>query len=436
MFLKSMTPLLLGCHVATAINQSSNESINWFPCKQNGTLPLTCGTLNVPLDYTNATSDTTLELQLVKVSAVKHPKKGNILFNPGGPGAGGQDLIAASAVPLQIVTGGTHDLIGFDPRFTSFLNASDTTIGQAWAARTVCAEACYQSNRDIGEMIGTGFVARDMMQIVDALDEEGLLNYWGFSYGTALGATVAAMFPDRVGRVVLGGCLNPHDYYAGNDLEQTTKSDAGFDGFFEGCVAHPESCAFAEHGTTAEELKNKFYNLLYSVKSKPYVLLEQFYAKSQIFGDVLSQNLLTYAQWPFHAKGAYTGNFRVKTRNPILLIGSEVDALTPLVSARNASAGFEGSVVLQHGGYGYTSLGQPSLCTAKAIRAYFANGTLPAAGTKCEPTFGVFENVTVRQEFGPIANFTRRTLDSDGDRALLSALAGLGGEFTRRWGGF
>ncbi|KAL8801968.1 MAG: hypothetical protein Q9200_006754 [Gallowayella weberi] len=472
MFSKLMTHFLLGLHVATAVYRSSNEDINWFPCMQNGTLPLTCGTLAVPLDYTNTTSNATLELQLVKVSAVKYPKKGSILFNPGGPGAGGRDLIAASAVPLQTVTGGTYDLIGFDPRgtsttlpfscfpdsgsrdlalastrFASFLNASDTAIGQAWAARTVLAETCYQSNRDNGELIGTGFVARDMIQIVDALDEGGLLNYWGFSYGTALGATVAAMFPDRMGRVVLDGCLNPHDYYAGNDVEQTTNSDAGFDGFFEGCVTHPQSCAFAKHGTTAEELKDRFYNLLYSVKSKPYVvksgntsyiidystlkgyiqgalypvatwptlalglhglltlndtaaqalaslnpfdtktlypnngpdvllggirgsdvtfrtdnlsslypLIEQFYAKSQIFGDVLSPNLLTYAQWPFHAKGAYTGDFRVKMRNPILLIGSDVDALTPLVSAQNASAGFEGSVVLQHGGYGVSFL--------------------------------------------------------------------------------
>lgn len=33
------------------------------------------------------------------------------------------------------------------------------------------------------------------------------------SYGTALGATLAAMFPDRMNRVVLDGVLNPHEYY-------------------------------------------------------------------------------------------------------------------------------------------------------------------------------------------------------------------------------
>lgn len=94
------------------------------------------------------------------------------------------------------------------------------------------AARCYETAGDIGELIGTGFVARDMMQIVDALGEDGLLRYYGtlksalgmarviltcvgFSYGTALGATVAAMFPDRMDKVVLDGVLNIDQYYSG-----------------------------------------------------------------------------------------------------------------------------------------------------------------------------------------------------------------------------
>lgn len=77
-----------------------------------------CGTLTVPLDYVGTTSNATLELQLVKVSAVKQPKKGSILFNPGGPGSPGRDLIAGAQAPsLLVATGGYHDLIGFDPRY-------------------------------------------------------------------------------------------------------------------------------------------------------------------------------------------------------------------------------------------------------------------------------------------------------------------------------
>ena len=116
MFLRSLTPILLGmCSVSVACQ--SHRSIKWFPCTQNGTLPLTCGTLSVPLDYTNNTSNVTLDLQLVKINAIK-PKKGSILINPGGLGEGGRDFIAGrNARSLQVVTGGVYDLIGFDPRY-------------------------------------------------------------------------------------------------------------------------------------------------------------------------------------------------------------------------------------------------------------------------------------------------------------------------------
>lgn len=40
----------------------------------------------------------------------------------------------------------------------------------------------------------------------------------GLSYGSALGATVAAMFPDRMDRLVLDGVVNIHNYYSGYSL--------------------------------------------------------------------------------------------------------------------------------------------------------------------------------------------------------------------------
>ena len=70
-----------------------------------------------------------------------------------------------------------------------------------------------------------------MIRIAEALDDDGLLRFWGkcfldpaeswpinclgFSYGTVLGATVAAMFPEKIDKLVLDGVLNPHEYYAG-----------------------------------------------------------------------------------------------------------------------------------------------------------------------------------------------------------------------------
>lgn len=58
-------------------------------------------------------------------------------------------------------------------------NASNVALGQAWVATTTYALSCAENARDVGELIGTAYTARDMMQIVDALGEDGMLRYYG-----------------------------------------------------------------------------------------------------------------------------------------------------------------------------------------------------------------------------------------------------------------
>ncbi|KAF7623816.1 hypothetical protein AFLA_007539 [Aspergillus flavus NRRL3357] len=100
------------------------------------------------------------------------------------------------------------------------------------------------------------------------------------------------------------------------------------------------------------------------------------------------------AQWnkKMYAKERYTGDFDVKTPHPVLVLSNRYDPSTPLAAAKNLTATFEGSVLLEQNGYGHTTLSVPSLCTAKVVRAYFSNGTLPAEGTICEIDRG-FESV-------------------------------------------
>ena len=132
------------------------------------------------------------------------------------------------------------------------------------------------------------------------------------------------------------------------------------------------------------------------------------------WGDA-SDIVVSCARWRFDAKERYTGNFTVQTRNPVMLIGNTADPVTPIASARNASAGYEGSVVLQHDSYGVSTvqflavqflagspliltsipqhcshLTQPSLCTGRAIREYFLNGVLPEPGTVCPVDIPLF----------------------------------------------
>ena len=58
------------------------------------------------------------------------------------------------------------------------------------------------------------------------------------------------------------------------------------------------------------------------------------------------------AQWPWKAKEIYQGNFEAKTKHPILVMSNSLDGQTPLISAKNMSAGFEGAVILENDGTG------------------------------------------------------------------------------------
>ncbi|KAI1139197.1 alpha/beta-hydrolase [Hypoxylon sp. FL0543] len=480
------------------------STLQWGPCNATevpSDVPVQCSTLLVPLDYTEPNSGETLQLDLVKVLSPTQPSKGSILFNFGGPGGTARNEIGVNptAEELLALTGRQFDLVAFDPRGTSgsripiacvdnqfdawsYLldstptNRSEVDLGDKWARGAMIGEACLQTQSKIGSLISSAFTARDMMSVVDALGEDGMLRYWGFSYGTTLGATIAAMFPDRIDKMILDGVQNPHEYYhAQADLQEWTDSDKEFSAIFTGCVAARENCALAKgNNKTADELEQAVWDLLDTVKYHPIpvgpsymmdysnlkgiivqflynsagwpvlatilndlltgqldtlptiltalfpttnitdifaqiaeplalagihcsdnmVRTEKFedflpavqtmYNTSKIMGDALVFLYSTCAQWKIEPKERYTGDFNVKTKNPVLFIGNSHDGLTPLVSAKNVSATFEGSVVLEAEGYGHTSLAAPSACTLKITSAYFANGTLPPEGTVCE----------------------------------------------------
>lgn len=64
---------------------------------------------------------------------------------------------------------------------TSTLNESNVSESVAWATQKWLADSCAENADDVGELVGTAFTARDAMQIVDALGEDGLLRYYGGS---------------------------------------------------------------------------------------------------------------------------------------------------------------------------------------------------------------------------------------------------------------
>ncbi|KAK8035383.1 TAP-like protein-domain-containing protein [Apiospora rasikravindrae] len=458
---KSMRLAIATTLVATAAAQNgtySTDSIRWAPCPAEvAAAPVVCGELLVPLDYTNDRSNETLTLQLAKVPAITQPSRGSVLMNFGGPGNDGRTMLGQYAPFLPLGSGGEFDLIAIDPRGTGNTipfscyqnetlrragqatvrqeraNSSDATPGRLWAEAQVLANDCGNALANTtGSLVGTAFVARDFMKVVDALGEDGLIRYWGFSYGSYLGSTIAAMFPDRIDRMVLDGIVNIHEWQAGLTVEAVIDYDKTFKGFLDACVAHPDNCALARGSSngsgnrTAGALEASLYDLLDRIKHAPfavgsriidYTALQNLInaglrspptwpelaeildaildgpdlsrlasllqnsallnvwspgneaypgircgdqkfrttdpealapynaarnALSRLGGDEGLATAMQCARWPMAARERYEGDFRVRTRHPILLIGNYADPVTPLASAKNASAGFEG----------------------------------------------------------------------------------------------
>lgn len=52
----------------------------------------------------------------------------------------------------------------------------DTT---GWDDSTYVAEQCFREQNRTAPYLSTAFVARDMAEIVDALNEDGMLRFWG-----------------------------------------------------------------------------------------------------------------------------------------------------------------------------------------------------------------------------------------------------------------
>ncbi|MBT2451879.1 alpha/beta fold hydrolase, partial [Streptomyces sp. ISL-43] len=115
----------------------------------------------------------------------------------------------------------------------------------------VTAKRCARASGPVLPYIGTVSVARDMEEMRRALGEEKL-NFFGFSYGTRLGAVYAAQFPQRTGRMVLDGVDTLSEPLTEQALLSAAGQQRALDGFLTWCV-HRGDCALGTNTRTARE---------------------------------------------------------------------------------------------------------------------------------------------------------------------------------------
>jgi hypothetical protein len=58
---------------------------------------------------------------------------------------------------------------------------SENSERRAWERGAIDANICKEDGNadEIGEFIGTAFVARDILRVAEAISEDGLIRYWG-----------------------------------------------------------------------------------------------------------------------------------------------------------------------------------------------------------------------------------------------------------------
>ena len=270
--------------VAAELLPFYEQTLDWAPC-DTGPAGFDCTYVTAPLDWENP-ADGEIELSVVRHQATNTPI-GSLLTNPGGPGGSGASFILDSlsyAVGADLIE--NYDVIGFDPRgvgdstavqcfdaedMDSYLydipenpRGSDEWEAELTERNKEFAEACEANSEGILPFVTTINSARDM-DLIRAVLGDKQLNYLGYSYGTFLGATYANLYPEKAGRLVLDGAIDP----AVSGLDVGTTQALGFESalraYMQNCL-DSGSCPF---NGTVDEAMSDLGALLASVDRTP-----------------------------------------------------------------------------------------------------------------------------------------------------------------------
>nr|POE88123.1 putative hydrolase [Quercus suber] len=193
-----------------------------------------------------------------------------------------------------------------------WFDSSDAALGRIWSMSLATGRSCSlaKDGPDMRKFVSTASVARDMLEIVErhgewrekeaqrllrhprhtmckgphqrpapnSLDsiryQRGAekIQYWGFSYGTYLGNTFAAMFPDRIKRLAVDGVVNADNYVQALWSDNLRDAEKAMDLFYVHCVrAGYPACALANETSesTIAGVKERTENIIASLYHNP-----------------------------------------------------------------------------------------------------------------------------------------------------------------------
>ncbi len=279
----TFTAVPAGANAPSTAHSVHTAELAWKNCATEKYPTLQCASLEVPLDHRRP-GGRHITLALSRVPHTAETYQGPLLVNPGGPGGSGLRLagFVASALPKEVAA--QYDVIGFDPRgvgqsepaldckpghfgpvrpdtlpSTAALEKANLDRARSFAA------ACGEKYGHLLPYVNTPSAVRDLDAIRQALGAEKI-NYFGYSYGTYLGAVYARFFPERVRRLVLDSVVDPTDVWYEANLNQDVAFDDRHRAFLAWVAEHDATYRL---GTDPERVEAEWYAMRSSLAKKP-----------------------------------------------------------------------------------------------------------------------------------------------------------------------
>ncbi|MEU9159742.1 alpha/beta hydrolase [Streptomyces sp. NPDC048424] len=258
-------------------------ALRWTGCATPRYPTLQCASLKVPLDHARP-AGRQISLALTRVPHTAATSQGPLLVNPGGPGGSGRSLagFVASALPKDVAA--QYDVIGFDPRGVGKSEPTlDCAAGHFAPVRPdsvpvdeateranldrvrAFAESCQAKHADVLPYIGTVAAAQDIEALRAALGAERI-SYFGYSYGTYLGAVYAKLHPGRVHRLVLDSVVDPGGVWYEDNLAQDQAFDTRHKAFLAWVAEHDSTYGL---GTDAVAVEERWYAMRGALREAP-----------------------------------------------------------------------------------------------------------------------------------------------------------------------
>ena len=318
----SAAVLLAGCVTGADIPAPNTEDplapyldqeVEWSDCGAGAE----CATVVAPLDWDNPGVGDDVNLALSRHSATGQAQ-GSLFVNPGGPGASGYEFVLDSVdFAVSEALRESFDVIGWDPRGVNFSSpvscaASDAELDYfffgeleaepdtpEWDAELLAesirfGQECQANTGELLEFVDTLSTVRDLDFLRHLVGDEQL-NYLGYSYGTLIGALYIDTFPERVGRMVLDGPVDP----GASQFDLVVNQHRGFEEALEAYLVECDltnSCPF--DGSLEERLEG-VSDLYDELEENPLRHADGRLVDDGMLRTAMVTTLYAQSSWPF-----------------------------------------------------------------------------------------------------------------------------------------